>query len=589
MARRARVGRSVLSQDVTALVGDFVRFGGRKLVVVIMLMLAGGFFEGIGLAMLVPVFALLAPQVGGRWQARVDEVLSGIGVRDHNLQLAVLLGLFCVLVGVRALVLAARDRHVSDLSLGFVDHRRLIAVTDLAHARWAALSRLEYARIGHILSSEIGRLAMACSLMLYILMACIMLSAQALLMIVVSPRVAVMMLCLALLGALALLPLSRRAAVVGKSSARFGFRIAGEAAQFLGGLKIAVVHDTVDAFVAQIAHEGAQLRASQDEQQLLQSHATIAGATIAAMLGAAMILGAVLVGASTVTLLAALVILLRMSGPVRSLQLSIQQLFGVLPAFTALRALQADLGAPAPYIRAATTNARAPSCGVIRFDRVRFGYPGTTSPVFRAIDVTIVPGTVVGITGPSGAGKTTFLDLLTGLLEPGEGRIVIDDVPLGPGMLVDWRRRLAYVAQDSYLINDTIRRNLAWTAESPPEVELWNALANAGAAELVAAMPEGLDTRVEERGTRLSGGERQRIALARALLRRPALLILDEATNAIDVATEGTVLANMRCALPKATILVVAHRAETLRFCERVIDLASLVPGDRGAGPPLGS
>lgn len=583
MARRPIVGGGVLSEDMIALVRDFARFGGRNLVVAIMLMLAGGLFEGVGLAMLVPVFALLTPQAGGRWQARVQELLAGIGARDPTTQLAVLLGAFCVLIGVRAVILAVRDRHVSDLSLGFVDHRRLIAVTDLAHANWAALSRLQHARIGHILSSEIGRLAMACSLMLYILMACIMLAAQAALMIVLSPRVAVLMLCLSLLGVVAVLPLSRRAAVVGKSSARFGFRIAGEAAQFLGGLKIAVVHDTVDAFVGQIARESAQLRAGQTEQQRLQSQATIAGTTIAAIFGAAMILGAVLVGASTVTLLAALVVLLRMSGPVRSLQLSVQQLFGVLPAFTALRALQADLGAPARPIAHGTAReegARARSCGVIRFDRVDFGYPGATAPVFRGLDVTIAPRTIVGITGRSGVGKTTFLDLLTGLLEPDGGRITIDDAALGPATLADWRHRLAYVAQDPYLINDSIRRNLSWSAAPPPEAEMWDALAQVGAADLVAGMREGLDTRVEERGTRLSGGERQRIALARALLRRPALLILDEATNAIDIATERTVLANLRRALPEATILVVAHRAETLRACTRVIDLASLTAAD---------
>ncbi|WP_010185609.1 ABC transporter ATP-binding protein [Sphingomonas sp. PAMC 26605] len=572
---------------MTALVRDFARFGGRKLVVAIVLMLAGGVFEGVGLAMLVPIFALLTPQIGGRWQARVHTLLTGIGARDPLIQLAVLLAVFCAMVGVRAVVLAVRDRRVSDLSLGYVDHRRLIAVTDLAHARWAALSRLEHARIGHILSSEIGRLAMACSLMLYILMASIMLAAQAVLMIVLSPLVAGLMLCLALIGVVAVLPLSRRAAIVGTSSAHFGFRIAGEAAQFLGGLKIAVVHDRVDAFVGQIARESAQLRSLQTEQQRLQSHATIAGATIAAILGAAMIFGAVLVGASTVTLLAALVVLLRMSGPVRSLQLSVQQLFGVLPAFTALRALHADLGAPAPALGDEADRgggACLPSYGVIRFERVSFGYPGATVPVFRALDVTIAPGTTVGITGPSGAGKTTFLDLLTGLLEPGTGRISVGDVPLGPATLADWRRRLAYVAQDSYLVNDSIRRNLTWTAEPAPEADLWHALAQVGAADLVAAMPEGLDTRVEERGTRLSGGERQRIALARALLRRPALLILDEATNAVDIATERAVLANLRSALPEATILVVAHRAETLRGCARVITLAGRTAADPGVG-----
>ena len=570
-----------LVTDGKALIGDFVRYGGRRLGVAVLLMLAGGVLEGVGLALLVPIFSLLAPQTGGGWRAMVVDALSSIGLVTRIEHLAAVLLTFCVLVCVRAVVLATRDRLVSDLSLGFVDHRRLMVVTDLAHARWSSLARLRHARIAHILSSEIARLALACSILLQIMTAAIMLVTQAILMILLSPAVALLMIGLALLGLLLLIPLSRRAAAVGTSSTRSAFRIAGETAHFLGGLKIAVAHGMADIFVAQIGEESAALRAQSILQQRFQSRVSIASATISSLVGAMMIFAAVLLDIPTVTLLAALVVLVRMSGPIRTLQSNVQQLFGVLPAFTALRHLKADLGEAAPITHG--TGARSAPWGTIRFERVTFRYPSAAVPVFAGLDLAIDAGEMVGLSGPSGTGKTSFVDLLTGLLEPTEGRIVIgdggDEQVLGPATLAGWRRRLAYVAQDSYLINDSVRRNLTWGGDTCADPDLWHALAQAGAADLVAAMPQGLDTRMDDRGTRLSGGERQRIALARALLRDPRLLILDEATNAIDVATERAVIANLRRALPDATILVIAHREETLRACDRVIALDTVSIG----------
>lgn len=567
-------GLRPLILEAGALLKDFVQFGGRRLAAAIALMLAGGFLEGVGLALLVPVFTLLAPQAGGRWQRRIVDTLNALGLDSRLEQLAAVLAAFCLLVGARAIVLATRDRMVSDLSLGFVDHRRLLLINDLASARWAALARLKHARISHILSSEITRLAFAASTLLHIIMSGIMLVTQAVLMILLSPVVATLMIGLTLIGLVVLVPLSRRAAYVGKSSSRFAFRIAGEAAHFLGGLKLAVAHDMTGDFVKQIGDESFKLREQQDAQQRFQSHVSIASASIASLVGAVIVLGAVMFDVPTVTLLASLVVLTRMSGPVRSLQLSAQQVFGVLPAFTALRELHADLGAPAAIHNGET--AKLAPWGAIRFEQVEFRYPSAPDPVFFGLDLSIAPGEMVGLAGPSGTGKTTFVDLLTGLLDPISGRITVGCEVLGPETFAGWRRRLVYVAQDSYLINDTIRRNLTWGDDTKSETDLWSALGQSAAADLVAAMPSGLETVVDERGARLSGGERQRIALARAILRDPALLILDEATNAIDVATEQTVITNLRRALPKATILVIAHRDETLAACDRVVELNAM-------------
>ena len=192
----------------------------------------------------------------------------------------------------------------------------------------------------------------------------------------------------------------------------------------------------------------------------------------------------------------------------------------------------------------------------------------------RDLDLLIEQGSFVGIAGPSGAGKTTFADLLVGLYPPQAGTIRVAGEPLQGEPLRGWRESVSYVSQDPFLFHDTIRRNLLWARPDASEEELWAALRRAGAETLVERMPLGLETLVGERGTLISGGERQRIALARALLRRPSLLLLDEATNAIDVEGERAILMALRDAPGRPTIVMIAHREASLSLCERLIQFS---------------
>ena len=147
-------------------------------------------------------------------------------------------------------------------------------------------------------------------------------------------------------------------------------------------------------------------------------------------------------------------------------------------------------------------------------------------------------------------------------------------VPLTAAALDPWRARIAYVAQDAFLFHGSVRRNLAWMAPDASEEAMWRALEIAGAADIVRRMDGGLETVVGERGTLVSGGERQRLALARAVLRAPRVLILDEATSAIDAAGERAILGRLRAFTPRPVIILIAHRAESLALCDRVLAFA---------------
>jgi ATP-binding cassette subfamily C protein len=175
--------------------------------------------------------------------------------------------------------------------------------------------------------------------------------------------------------------------------------------------------------------------------------------------------------------------------------------------------------------------------------------------------------------GPSGAGKTTVTDVVLGLLRPEHGRVLIDGVLLTDHDLAGWRSRVAVVPQDPYLFTETIAANLRWAAPQASDEDLWDALRDAAVDTFVAALPDGLETLVGDRGIRLSGGERQRIALARALLRRPTLIVLDEPTSALDTETEQVVRATLARLHGRHTVLIVAHRLSTARDADKIVVL----------------
>lgn len=213
----------------------------------------------------------------------------------------------------------------------------------------------------------------------------------------------------------------------------------------------------------------------------------------------------------------------------------------------------------------------------ISFSGLSCGYPGE-EPVLSGLDGTIEKGAVVAIIGPSGVGKTTFVDTLMGLLVPLAGSVTIDGHPLS-AVSAAWQQRIGYVAQDPYIANLSIRENVAWGKHLGrfDDTAIKRALDLACLSDLLSSLPQGLDTCIGERGMRLSGGQRQRLAIARAVLACPDMLVLDEATSQLDGETEKQILTRLKAAHLQWTLLVITHRPQSTEDYDQVIDLSPCV------------
>ena len=210
-----------------------------------------------------------------------------------------------------------------------------------------------------------------------------------------------------------------------------------------------------------------------------------------------------------------------------------------------------------------------PFTHAICMEHLGFHYPGTSEEVLTDVSFSIPKGSFVGILGPSGAGKTTFVDILLGLFVPTRGRITVDGTDIRHALRA-WQANIAYVPQSIYLTDATIRENVA-LGESPAEIDearVHRALTMAELNAFVNAQEHGLDTMVGERGVKLSGGQRQRIGIARALYQQPDVLILDEATSALDSETEKSITDTILKFKGQITIIAIAHRVSTLEECD---------------------
>jgi ATP-binding cassette subfamily C protein len=243
-------------------------------------------------------------------------------------------------------------------------------------------------------------------------------------------------------------------------------------------------------------------------------------------------------------------------------------IYAIDPVYNDLKLLEKDAGA---QMQKDKTNGIEPypfSSSIV-FNNVSYRYPQGSAEAVQDINLEIPKGAVIGLVGPSGAGKTTIADMILGLLKPRQGQVLADHQDIFENVR-RWQMNVGYIPQFIHLNDDTIRRNIAFGLldEDVDDEKINQALRAAHLESLVRDLPDGLDTIVGERGMRFSGGQRQRIGIARALYNNPQILVMDEATSALDNITEKSVIESIELLRGDRTIIMIAHRLTTVRNCD---------------------
>lgn len=542
---------------------------------------AATIFEGAALVVLLPLIDLVMNGAGGRAPWLVDIIRELLSFAGLDLTIPVVVSVFAALGACSAILVFIASFSINALGVDFRAALQGRMFSVLMAMEWPAFARLKSGALTKTVlfdTDEAGRgiiafvtaAGMAASIVVY-----------GVLTLLVSWRMTIV----TGLFVVAAIPVYLRLTHGGERSARRATAAAetmtGQGTDLLLNAKLLFSQGRRATAIARFVAASDDLRRAS-----LRRERAIAAVRLTFELGAVLFISAFLFVAlwlqngSIATAFVFLVIFYRLAPRVVTLQ---TMLFRAVTFGASLERWQQR------YDEA--TEARAPAGDGIepRFDDaielrdVGFRFARSDAPVLRAVNLRVGARECVGLVGPSGHGKTTLLDLVTGLLQPTEGEIVVDGTPLAALDLRAWQQRIGVVLQDSPMFHASIAENIAFGGDGIDPERLRRAARLAGALAFVQAMPAGFETVIGDRGARLSGGQRQRLALARALYGDPWLVILDEATSALEAESTAAVVASLRRLKGRVAMLIVSHQEEILALADRLYEVSDGRLGEHDA------
>jgi len=547
---------------------NFVR---AKLILDLFLTVVLGLLEGASIMMLVPLltFAGITSNQTAGFGHLVEEYLNISGVA-----LPLVLIVYIGINAGQAFLQSYESILNSSIRESFATYLYTNIYRTITYARWSFFLTSKRADIIHVIATEMPRVTTGAYQLLQMIVTAMIAIIHVGIAFVLAPYLTLLVLCCGLILSGCLQFTVRRTRKMGMTLSECASQLFSEISEHFNGIKEVKSYGVEAQQVQSFERHWKKIGGVLVDLAKLRSQSTFVYKVGAAIFISIFYFFAIEIFRSDPRdLIIIFVIFTRLWPRFAAFQSGFQSLAMMLPAFHKVTELQKRCEAEAEKAVLYQRKDQFVLQTGIRVANVSFRYDTSISRfAVRQADFFIPAGTTTAIVGVSGSGKSTLADLVLGLIETEQGEIWIDDKRLdADNNRYLWRQSIGYVPQDAFLFNASIRDNLMWACPEATEEEIWHVLRLAAIDEFIEGLPEKLDSLVGDRGIRLSGGERQRIVLARALLRKPALLILDEATSSLDTENEKRIQDAVDGLRGRLTILMVAHRISTIKNADQIL------------------
>ena len=553
----------------------------------IFLILVSGATEGFGLALFIPLLHIMSGGKAGEMPSVFTKVLNGLeqaGIPPGTTTLLCLITAFSIFsLGLgylqRTVLITAKTRYANDLRIAlFGSH---------LDASWGHSSRRPHGEIVNQMTLESNRSGNALAFEVMAVATMILIVIYLVFSITISWQLTLISICFGGLMFLVIRPLSIQAKALGKRATQVNREFGVVILEHLRALKLLKATASEDLARSGSADKSENLRRCAAESELNGTKIYFLTQALPVLLLTGLIgVSYEFLKVPVPVILVFLLFMIRIAPRVGQFQQQLQSYHLNSPAIAVIgemidsgRAAREDLNRDGKSFD--TMNQ------ALVLDHVTFEYPDGDGPAVNDLSMTIRRNQIVAVVGGSGAGKSTLIDLLCGLQKPDTGHLRVDGIDPNELDLNSWRRRIGIVTQDTITFNASLRDNLQFFSPDASDADLADAISAAHLDEVVADLPEGLDTVLGESGVRFSGGQKQRIALARALVSRPELLLLDEATSALDNESESYVQEAIRAASDTMTVVVIAHRLSTVRRANLIYVMEKGQVVESGSYPEL--
>ncbi|MBJ7929867.1 MULTISPECIES: ABC transporter ATP-binding protein [Bacillus cereus group] len=533
--------------------------------------------EGIGIILLLPMISMTGIINTGEETSFIAPVYKILQNFPKTTSLISILGIYVLIVLSQNILqrnITLRDARTQQV---FVRKLRVETYSMILKAKWRFFLEKRRTNLINILTTELARVSYGINLILQLLATILFTFIQVGLAFLLSPQVTVFVLGFGLLFLVASRVFIKKARILGGKTSELAKDYLSGITDHFNGIKDIKSNTLEGSRLDWFQSITKKMSSEQMEYMRIRSNSQLFYKISMAILIAFFIFLSVnMFQAQTAQLLLIILIFSRLWPRFMTIQSNLEQLAASIPAFKSLWELQQECNEAVEMQDIYMQKHIKPICikQGIECKDVSFRYNKQEALyALQNINVQIPINSMTAIVGHSGAGKSTLIDVLMGLIQPEKGQVLIDGIPLTTDNLLSLRRAISYVPQDPFLFNASIRENLMMIDSNVNEEQIWAALEFAAATEFVRMLPNGLDTLIGDRGVRLSGGERQRLVLARAILRKPSILVLDEATSALDTENEVKIQSAIERLKGTMTIVVIAHRLSTIRNADQVIVL----------------